>query len=84
MNGYFKQRLFSKSNELEWLDQNQVEIFSDSEDEHYKSFNQKVLRQSYKHECPRCGTMQIVASRFPYCGYCNWDSLIDSLKAKEE
>jgi hypothetical protein len=84
VNGYFREKSNSKNQEVEPLDFNQVEFVSDDEDDVDALDDRLRYEHGYKHECPRCGSIQTVASRFPYCAYCNWDSLVDSLGANDE
>ncbi len=84
MNGYFKIKLNSKNLEVEPLDFNQVDFITE-DDEGVDALDERLRHEhGYKHECPRCGSIQTVASRFPYCSYCNWDSLTDVLEAHDE
>lgn len=84
MNGYFREKNNSRNREVQPLDFDQVEFVSEDEEDIDALDDRLHLANGYKHECPRCGSIQIVASRFPYCAYCNWDSLIDSLEANDE
>lgn len=83
MNGYFKEKSDSRNPEVEPLDFNQIEFVSDDEEDVDALDDRLRHEHGYKHECPRCGHIQTVASRFPYCSYCNWDSLVDSLGAND-
>jgi hypothetical protein len=84
VNGYFKEKTNLRSREVQPLDFDQVEFVAEEEEDIDALDDRLRLSDGYKHECPRCESIQIVASRFPYCSYCNWDSLIDSLEASDE
>ncbi len=84
MNGYVKNKSNSRNQEVPPLDFDQVEFVSDDEEDVDALDDRHRYEHGYKHECPRCGSIQTVASRFPYCAYCNWDSLVDSLGANDE
>lgn len=84
MNGYFKINPNTEEREIEPLDFNKCEFVSEDEDDVDALDDRLRYEHGYKHECPRCGSIQIVASRYPYCTGCNWDSLVDVLGAHDE
>lgn len=79
MNGNLKEHL-----EATPLDEDDMNFFDEDEYNFDALDKCNQINHGYKHECPRCGSIQTVASRYPYCAGCNWDSLTDVLEAHDE
>lgn len=70
--------------EVKPLDEDDMNFFDEDENNFDALDKCNRIHHGYKHECPRCGSIQTVASRYPYCTGCNWDSLTDVLEAHDE